>query len=122
MKTKKAGKGGRPAGTGRMASTLKQLYQDTTGDTAAHQRAIHGRLLHQPPRRQRIVQARIAGETLRQIANRENISHGAAADSIKKTMEAIRKDIAGEPRYNHQERKGAAPELPAPDGTAKLPA
>lgn len=88
--------------------TLKALYQQATGDMAAHQRAIHGRLLHLSPRRRLMVQSRVAGLTLREIAEKVGgISHGTVAAAIAKAMEAIRKDIAGESRYNHSARPAA---------------
>jgi DNA-directed RNA polymerase specialized sigma24 family protein len=88
--------------------TLKALYQGLTGDTTAHQRAIHGRLLRLSPRRRLMVQARVEGLTLRQIAGKVGgISHGTVASAIAKAMEAIRKDIAGEARYNHRPQAGS---------------
>jgi DNA-binding CsgD family transcriptional regulator len=86
--------------------TLRDLYRAITHDTTSHQRAIHARYLHLDPRRRRIVDARVAGRTLREIADAEAISHGSVQSVIDGAMERIRKDIAGEPRYNRTPRKG----------------
>lgn len=91
---------GRPSNA---PATLKELYQQTTGQTA-HQRAIHGRFLHQAARTRRIVAARLKGQTLRSIAEKEGVKHGTVQTAITRAMEAIRKSIAGESRYNRTSR------------------
>ena len=92
--------------------TMKQLYQLHTGDLASHQRAIDARVKRLPEDRQRILQAAIAGESLRDIAAREGVSHGTIQSSIRRSLEAVRKDIAREPRYN---RVGRSKKTPAPE-------
>jgi DNA-directed RNA polymerase specialized sigma24 family protein len=93
-------------------TTLKALYQQYTGDTAAHQRAIHGRYLHLDSRRRRLIDLRLTGAPLRKIATKAGITHGAAASAINGALEAIRKDIAQEPRFNGQEKARQAGGLP----------
>jgi DNA-directed RNA polymerase specialized sigma24 family protein len=86
---------------------MKDLYQATTGDTTAHQRRIDGQVRHLSQRRQVILRRRIDGQSLAEIGKYLEISHGSVASSIKKSMEAIRKAIAGEPRFNHIGHPGA---------------
>ena len=88
--------------------TVKQLYQLCTGDCASHQRRIDAHFRRLDERRQRIVRARVAGRSLRQLAEEEGLSHGTLQKMIRRSMEAIRKAIAGEPRYNRAGRKKAA--------------
>jgi DNA-directed RNA polymerase specialized sigma24 family protein len=86
---------------------MKELYQLRTGDTAAHQRRIDGQLRQLDDRRQRIIKARISGETMRAIAQREGLSVGTTQKLIDRGIERIRKTIAGERCYTKR-RKGSA--------------
>jgi DNA-binding NarL/FixJ family response regulator len=79
---------------------MKQLYAATTGDTTAHQRRIDGQVRKLDPRRLRVLRARCAGQSLAEIGSDLGISHGSVASLIEKSMEAVRKAIANEPRYN----------------------
>ena len=88
--------------------TVKQLYQLCTGDCASHQRRIDAHFRRLDARRQRIIKARIAGTPLRQLAQAEGLSHGTVAKMIRRSMERIRKAIAGEPRFNRIGRQKAA--------------
>ena len=91
--------------------TIKTLYQHITGDHASHQRRIDAHLRKLDPRRQRMLRARAAGQTIREIADQEHISVGSAQSAIVGACERIRKAIAGEPRYNRtgrNTRPGAA--------------
>jgi DNA-directed RNA polymerase specialized sigma24 family protein len=85
---------------------MKELYQLRTGDTAAHQRRIDGHLRQLDARRQRVIRARIAGETLRTIAAREGLSVGTTQKLIDRGIELIRKAIAGEPRRQNRKTSG----------------
>jgi len=84
----------------RAARTLKALYRQATGDATTHQRTIDAHFRKIDPRRQRIVKARLAGESLYTIAAREHVTHGTVASALKRTIERIRKAIAHEPRFN----------------------
>jgi DNA-binding NarL/FixJ family response regulator len=88
--------------------TLKALYQLKTGDEAAHQRRIDGHFRKLDGRRQAMIRAMLAGETLRQIGAEHGVSAGSVQDAINRAMERIRKAIADEPRYNHIGRASAA--------------
>jgi len=81
-------------------ATLKAMYRQATGDTTTHQRTIDAHFRKIDPRRQRIVKARLAGESLYAIAAKEHVPHGTVASAVKRTIEAIRKAIAHEPRFN----------------------
>jgi DNA-directed RNA polymerase specialized sigma24 family protein len=85
--------------------TMKHLYQLTTGDLATHQRTIAAQVARLDTRRQRILMRAVAGASLRQIAAEEGVSHGSVQSLIRKSLEATRKAIAGEPRYNRRGRK-----------------
>jgi DNA-directed RNA polymerase specialized sigma24 family protein len=87
--------------------TMKALYQQHTGDTAAHQRRIDGQVRHLDPHRQAILRRRIEGASLATIGAELGITHGSVASSIKKSMEAVRKAIAAEPRFNRIGHPGA---------------
>jgi DNA-binding NarL/FixJ family response regulator len=87
--------------------TMKDLYQAATGDTAAHQRRIDGHVRHLDARRQKILHRRTEGASLAEIGAELGISHGSVASSIKKSLEAVRKAIAGEPRFNRIGHPGA---------------
>lgn len=90
---------------------MKALYQAATGDTTAHQRRIDGQVRKLDPRRQRILRRRCEGASLSTIGAEEGVTHGSIASLIKKSMEAVRKATAGEPRFNrigHPGRKRAA--------------
>lgn len=96
--------------------TLKRLYQLTTGDLGTHQRTIDAQFRQLEPHRQKIVRARLQGLSLANIANQvgHDCSPGTIHDHIHRAMEAIRKAVHGEPRYNrigrrHQPPKPAAP-------------
>jgi DNA-directed RNA polymerase specialized sigma24 family protein len=80
--------------------TMKALYQLATGDLISHQRRIDGQVRKLDARRRRILRRRLEGATLAQIAAEEGCTHGSAASVIRKAMEAVRKAIAGEPRFN----------------------
>jgi len=88
-----------PAGRAPGPMTMKQLYELTTGETA-HQRRIDGQVRKLDPRRLRVLRARCEGQSLAQIGAAEGCSFGSVASLIKKSMEAVRKAIASEPRYN----------------------
>lgn len=85
--------------------TMKALYQHVTGDEAAHQRRIDAHVRRLNPRRQRILRRRLEA-TLQDIADEEGCTHGSIASVIRKSMEAVRKAIAGEPRYNRTGHPG----------------
>ncbi|MGA2270212.1 MAG: hypothetical protein ABSH44_17205 [Bryobacteraceae bacterium] len=87
---------------------MKELYQQQTGDKTAHQRRIDGQLRRLDPRRQRILRRRIAGASLGEIGADEGCTYGSIASVIKKSMEAVRKAIAGEPRFNRVGHPGGA--------------
>lgn len=89
---------------------LIDLYRAVTGDTASHQRAVHARVLKLDARRRRLIEHRIAGKTLRQISDLEGVSHGSVQSAINGALEAVRKDIANEPRYNAAVKVGATQE------------
>jgi DNA-directed RNA polymerase specialized sigma24 family protein len=89
--------------------TVKALYQHYTGDTATHQRAIDGRFRKLSDQRRRIIAAAATGQALRAIATTEGVSHGAVATILKRSMEAIRKDIHHEKRYNQVGRRKRDP-------------
>lgn len=80
--------------------TVKAFYAQLTGDTATHQRRIDGALRRLDERRARMIRRRAEGASVRTIAAEEGISAGAADDAIKRGVERIRKELAGEPRYN----------------------
>jgi DNA-directed RNA polymerase specialized sigma24 family protein len=98
--------------------TMKALYQHVTGDDAAHQRRIDAHVRRLNPRRQRILRRRL-NATLQEIANQEGCSHGSIASVIRKSMEAIRKAIAGEPRFNRIGHPGAHPKSGTDPKTGK---
>ena len=81
--------------------TLKALYQARTGDTAAHQRAIDARFKKLDTRRQAIIRRILAGDSYRMIGEQYSITAGSVQSTLNNAMEKIRKEIAGEPRYNH---------------------
>ena len=87
--------------------TLKHLYQAKTGDTTTHQRTISA-VFHRviDRRRKRFVLAHLDGASLRQLAVAAGISHGSVQSAIDSAMEATRKAIAGEPRYNRTGHPG----------------
>ena len=85
---------------------MKALYQQHTGDTAAHQRRIDAQVRKLDARRQRILRRRLGGASLSVIGTEEGCTHGSVASAIKKSMEAVRKAIAGEPRFNRIGHKG----------------
>jgi DNA-directed RNA polymerase specialized sigma24 family protein len=87
--------------------TVKELYQLCTGDMTAHQRRIDGHLRKLSARRQRIIRARITARRLRDIAQEEGISYGTVQKEIERSMEKIRKAIAGEPRYKTRGSKAS---------------
>jgi DNA-directed RNA polymerase specialized sigma24 family protein len=92
--------------------TLKALYQLTTGDLASHPRRIAAHFARLDARRQRLVRRRLDGASLHVIAAEEGITHGSVQSAIKGALEAIRKEIAGEPRYN---RTGRTPRVKSPE-------
>jgi DNA-directed RNA polymerase specialized sigma24 family protein len=92
--------------------TMKQLYAFTTGDTTAHQRRIDGQVRKLDPRRLRVLRARCAGQSLAQIGAREGCTFGSIASLINKSMEAVRKAIASEPRYNRVGHPGGRAQGP----------
>ena len=62
-----------------------------------------------------MIRRRAQGATLYQIAEEEGISHGSVQSVILKAFHAIRKAIAGEPRYTygHPGRRKKPEESPA---------
>lgn len=80
--------------------TLKALYQQQTGDLASHQRAIDALFRRLHGRARNILRGRLEGLSLREIAANHKISHGSVAGSIARSLESIRKKLAGEPRHN----------------------
>jgi DNA-directed RNA polymerase specialized sigma24 family protein len=88
-------------------TTVKAFYAAITGDASTHQRTIDAQFKRLPERRQRVIRARLAGETLKQIAARERVTHGTIASDIKRGIERMRKAIAGEPRFNRVGRRRA---------------
>lgn len=105
-----------------MKLTLTQLYRLTTGDlTAAHPtiRAHVGRL---DARVQTFIRYRIAGESLRTIAERAGISHGSVASAIRHGLVAAAKSISGAPRYHRTgRRRRQAPAAPRSARRAPAP-
>jgi DNA-directed RNA polymerase specialized sigma24 family protein len=81
-------------------TTVKALYQRYTGDTSAHQRTIDARYRKLPDRARRVIHGATLGLTLRALAQVEGCSHGTVNSLLKRSMEAIRKDVHHEPRYN----------------------
>ncbi len=94
---------------------MKALYQAVTGDTAAHQRAIDARFRKLDPRRQRLIKARLEGQSLRQIAATEGVTGGSIQSAINTALESIRKELAGEPRYNREGRHRYGQAAASPD-------
>jgi DNA-binding CsgD family transcriptional regulator len=92
--------------------TMQQLYQLSTGDRASHQRRIDGQVRKLAPRRLRVLRARCTGQSLAEIGAAEGISHGSVASLIRKSMEAARKAIAGEPRFNRTGHPGGRAQKP----------
>ena len=80
--------------------TLKALYQLSTADLATHQRTIAAHFARLDARRQRVIRRRLEGATLREIGAELRISVGSVQSLIDRSMEAIRKAAAHEPRYN----------------------
>jgi DNA-binding CsgD family transcriptional regulator len=97
----------RPANQPLGPITLKQLYMLHTGDCASHQRRIAAHVRRLDPRRQRILLRRCEGASLYEIGDEEGITYGSVASAIRKSMEAVRKAIAGEPRFNRIGHPGA---------------
>jgi len=89
------------------AASLKALYAQITGDTQAHQRAIHAHYGRLDARRQRMLTAMVKGLNYHAIGDAEGITAASARESILRALERIRKEIAGEPRYNRVGRKHA---------------
>ncbi len=88
--------------------TLKALYAERTGDTASHQRAIDARFRKLERRRQEIIRRILAGDSYRMIGEKYGISVGSVQSSINAALEAIRKELAEEPRYNQVGRTKAS--------------
>lgn len=86
--------------------TMKALYQHVTGDRTAHQRRIDAHLRRQTSFRQNLIARRLKGQSLQEIADSCSTSKGVVQKNIDRACEAIRKAIAGEPRYNRQGHKG----------------
>ena len=85
--------------------TMKQLYQLHTSDLTSHQRAIDARVRRLSPLRQEILHRVASGEPLRSIAHDKGVSHGSIHSVVKQSLEAVRKELAREPRYNKTGRK-----------------
>jgi transposase-like protein len=100
-------------------TTLKRLYQDATGDTRSHQRTIGAAWKRLPDRKRRMIQARIHGKSLSQIALHHQVTPATVSSMIRRALEQMRKAIAGEPRYNRTGRKRRAP---APEAASARPA
>jgi len=88
--------------------TVKDLYREITGQEA-HQRAIDGRLRKLPRRKQDMIRDRAAGLTWAAIGHRYGLTAGTADKLVRRALEAIRKSIAGEPRYNQVGRATSKP-------------
>jgi hypothetical protein len=80
--------------------TLAALYREITGDTDAHQGTIAAHFRQLDTRRQRLVNRRLKGQTMAYIGESFGISSAATQSSIVLSMRAIRKAIAGLPRYH----------------------
>lgn len=91
---------------------MKLLYQLVTGDRTAHQRSIDAHVRKMDARRRRILRRRTQGANLKQIAREEGCTHGSIQSVINRSMRAVRKAIAGEPRYahGHPGRYGSKPQ------------
>ena len=85
--------------------TIKELYGKITGDTTAHQRAIDARLRKLTTPQQVRIRAFATGCNYHDIAAVEKATPASVRDSVLRGLEAIRKDLAGEPRYNRIGRK-----------------
>jgi DNA-directed RNA polymerase sigma subunit (sigma70/sigma32) len=86
--------------------TMTDLYREVTGDQKAHQRAIDARVKKLDKRRQQILKRRVAGDTLTKLAGHYQVTRASIASVIRKALLSVRKDIAGEPRYNRIGRGG----------------
>jgi hypothetical protein len=105
-----------------MRTTLKQLYQQHTGDKRSHQRTIAAHFARLDTRRQNFIRAVLAGRSLRQIAEPAGITHASVKSAIDGALERIRKEIAGEPRYNRRGRvHKPQPPRPAPPAPPETP-
>jgi hypothetical protein len=80
--------------------SLAALYREITGDTDAHQGTIAAHFRALEPRRQRIITRRLRGETFAYIGECFGVTAAAAQSSVKLSMRAIGKAIAGQPRYH----------------------
>lgn len=88
--------------------TLKALYAAKTGDTTSHQRAIDARFRKLSARRQDTIRKVLEGWSYRMIAEHHGISVGSVQSELNGALEAIRKDLAQEPRYNRTARTAEA--------------
>ena len=79
-------------------------YADRTGG-AAHQRAIDARFKKLDARRQDIIRRVLAGDSYRMIGEHYGITAGSVQSAINSALEAVRKELAGEPGYNQVGRK-----------------
>lgn len=85
--------------------TMKTLYQAVTGDTAAHQRAIDGKVRKLDARRLHILRARVDGQSLRQIGDALGVSVGSVQSAIDGAMRRVHRELHQLPRYSVS-RKG----------------
>ena len=81
-------------------TTLKALYSFVTGDKLTHQRRIHAHYLRLTPRRRSLIDERLAGRPWREIGRVHGVSGASAQSAVILALRALRKAIAGEPRYN----------------------
>jgi len=84
--------------------TIKALYAQITGDTTSHQRAIDARLRKLGKRQMGRIRDFAGGANYHDIATIEGVSAASVRDSILRGLEAIRKDLAQEPRFNKRGR------------------
>ena len=79
---------------------MKHLYQAHTGDLETHQRTIAAHVARLPARKRRLLELRVKGQSLEEIASRDAVSKATISTLITRACEQLRKEIAGEPRYN----------------------
>ena len=89
----------------RRGVTVTELYRSRTGDQQPHQRTIDAALRRLSPRSQGIVRATAAGDSLRIVAERLQISHGSVQSSLKLALAAMHKSINHLPRYSSNIRR-----------------
>ena len=90
---------------GMPAKTLKALYRETTGDLVTQQRTVDASFRKLDPRWQRMIRARLEGQSYHKIAATHGITAASVRDTILRAPEAARKAAHREPRYNRSGRR-----------------